>query len=277
MALGFSSGIVTWQNARVPIALSVAGVHTLLLAVSDGGDGPSYDHADWGGARVTGCSGSAPTAACQLHHHPPVLPTLPNSRYAWCRWIAKSWSVKMGGGQHARWSPQARSLAHRMGPAQSCAHLAYPGTPIWVACIRWMASRYLPRQDGKPQRHHCCATSSTSVRMVSPGATPVSAGDPGGRHHLRRSSSSRPKQGALSASSLSRKLIAAPGPVSPNSTYWVPQRNWTLLCWGPGTLRKIGGLSLNDTSGNGFDGTLLGTTSWVPGKVGQALRIQRHR
>src|SRR6185369_5979848 len=37
--------------------VSVAGKGELRLVVTDGGDGKSYDHADWAAPRVTGCDG----------------------------------------------------------------------------------------------------------------------------------------------------------------------------------------------------------------------------
>jgi hypothetical protein len=55
----YDSGVVTQATVRQPVNLGVAGVNELRLVVTDGGDGKSKDHADWAGARVTGC-GSGP-------------------------------------------------------------------------------------------------------------------------------------------------------------------------------------------------------------------------
>ncbi len=40
-------------QAAVGLTADLTGVHTLTLAVGDGGDGKNFDHADWGGARIT--------------------------------------------------------------------------------------------------------------------------------------------------------------------------------------------------------------------------------
>jgi hypothetical protein len=43
-------------QAAVGLTADLTGVHTLALAVGDGGDGNAYDHADWGQAEIT-CAG----------------------------------------------------------------------------------------------------------------------------------------------------------------------------------------------------------------------------
>jgi hypothetical protein len=48
----FDSGVVTNNGAAVNINVSVAGVKTLTLLATDGGDGIDYDHADWANARL---------------------------------------------------------------------------------------------------------------------------------------------------------------------------------------------------------------------------------
>jgi glucose/arabinose dehydrogenase len=55
----FDSGVVTQGSARQVVNVGVAGTNQLRLVVTDGGDGMARDHADWAGARVTGC-GAAP-------------------------------------------------------------------------------------------------------------------------------------------------------------------------------------------------------------------------
>jgi alpha-glucosidase len=49
------SGPVRSVDGTKPLDVDVRGVRVLTLRVTDGGDGKNYDHADWGGARVT-CS-----------------------------------------------------------------------------------------------------------------------------------------------------------------------------------------------------------------------------
>ena len=58
-AVLFDSGVLTSADAPLPISLNVANRQRLTLIVSDGGNGPAYDHADWANAKVT-CAVSAP-------------------------------------------------------------------------------------------------------------------------------------------------------------------------------------------------------------------------
>ena len=60
----YDSGVMTHASPRQPVNVGVAGTSQLRLVVTDGGDGMSWDHADWAGARVTGCGAppSCPTA-----------------------------------------------------------------------------------------------------------------------------------------------------------------------------------------------------------------------
>jgi regulation of enolase protein 1 (concanavalin A-like superfamily) len=51
-ALLFDSGVMGPTSATQSITVSVAGVQTLRLVVTDGGDDTSYDHADWAAARL---------------------------------------------------------------------------------------------------------------------------------------------------------------------------------------------------------------------------------
>ena len=51
----FDSGVLRGSDARVNVALELTGGRRLRLVVEDGGDGTEHDHADWAGARVTGC------------------------------------------------------------------------------------------------------------------------------------------------------------------------------------------------------------------------------
>jgi NPCBM/NEW2 domain/Right handed beta helix region len=51
-----SSGLVRGPQAAVPIAADLTGVDAMALEVRSGGDGPAFDHADWGNARLA-CTG----------------------------------------------------------------------------------------------------------------------------------------------------------------------------------------------------------------------------
>jgi alpha-galactosidase len=50
-------------DAPVDISVPLRGVHTLVLSVTDGGDGISFDHADWADARITIPEGAATPSA----------------------------------------------------------------------------------------------------------------------------------------------------------------------------------------------------------------------
>jgi glucose/arabinose dehydrogenase len=52
----YDSGIVRGSDLRALANVSVAGKNELRLVVTDAGDGNAKDHADWAGARVTGCN-----------------------------------------------------------------------------------------------------------------------------------------------------------------------------------------------------------------------------
>ncbi len=56
----YDSGILRGTDPRASVNVSLAGKSELKLVVTDAGDGKGYDHADWAGARVTGCDGPAP-------------------------------------------------------------------------------------------------------------------------------------------------------------------------------------------------------------------------
>jgi hypothetical protein len=58
----YDSGIVRGADLRRNVNVSVAGKQQMRLVVTDAGDGKSFDHADWAGARVTGCGTVQPPA-----------------------------------------------------------------------------------------------------------------------------------------------------------------------------------------------------------------------
>jgi hypothetical protein len=52
-----TSGLVRGSQLPVPLAADVSGLDTIALVVTAGGDGPAFDHADWGDARLA-CAGA---------------------------------------------------------------------------------------------------------------------------------------------------------------------------------------------------------------------------
>lgn len=56
----YESPVLKPGAAAVAVSVDLAGVQTLLLEVLDGGDGVSYDHADWGEARLEMAAGTRP-------------------------------------------------------------------------------------------------------------------------------------------------------------------------------------------------------------------------
>ena len=52
-----SSGVVKGGEAPKPLEADLAGVKTLKLVVTEGGDGKDYDHADWGEAKISMAEG----------------------------------------------------------------------------------------------------------------------------------------------------------------------------------------------------------------------------
>jgi regulation of enolase protein 1 (concanavalin A-like superfamily) len=58
----FDSGLMLANSPTQSINVSVAGVQQLKLIVTDGGDGTSFDHADWAGARLVLAPAAPPTA-----------------------------------------------------------------------------------------------------------------------------------------------------------------------------------------------------------------------
>src|SRR5882762_6189370 len=59
----WKSGIVTGGQPAIPVDVDLRGVQTLILQVTDAGDGADSDHADWADARIDMNSGAAPTIA----------------------------------------------------------------------------------------------------------------------------------------------------------------------------------------------------------------------
>ena len=53
----WTSGLMRARDAAKEFSLDVKGVKSLVLLVSDGGDGSDYDHADWGDLKVTMATG----------------------------------------------------------------------------------------------------------------------------------------------------------------------------------------------------------------------------
>jgi glucose/arabinose dehydrogenase len=56
----FGSGVLTGSAQGLPVSLPLYGVNELALIVTDAGDGPAFDHADWADLKLT-CGGSSGT------------------------------------------------------------------------------------------------------------------------------------------------------------------------------------------------------------------------
>lgn len=61
-APAYQSPIIRGTSAATPVAVPLAGGSSVRLVVTGGGDGNTYDHADWAGARAL-CPGNAPPTA----------------------------------------------------------------------------------------------------------------------------------------------------------------------------------------------------------------------
>jgi alpha-galactosidase len=57
------SGVMTGGKQAKPVDVDVSGIKTLTLRVTDGGDGTSNDHADWGDASIVMADGAAKPGA----------------------------------------------------------------------------------------------------------------------------------------------------------------------------------------------------------------------
>jgi len=69
----WKSGLMHTGDAAKECALPLAGIQTLLLLVEDGGDGISYDHADWAGASIEAAAGARIRVIAAPHEEPVVL------------------------------------------------------------------------------------------------------------------------------------------------------------------------------------------------------------
>ena len=57
------SGVLKGGEAAKPVDVNLTGVQTLVLRVTDGGDGESNDHADWADAKIEMNPGAPPPVA----------------------------------------------------------------------------------------------------------------------------------------------------------------------------------------------------------------------
>jgi len=73
----FDSPVLHGGDAAVPVRVPLAGVHTLILSVTDGGDGVDSDHADWADAQIDIPAGAAAPTAPADTPAPPRLRILP--------------------------------------------------------------------------------------------------------------------------------------------------------------------------------------------------------
>ena len=58
-----TSGVMTGGQQAIPVDVDLSGVQTLVLRVTDGGDGSGLDHADWAEARIVMKNGAPPPMA----------------------------------------------------------------------------------------------------------------------------------------------------------------------------------------------------------------------
>lgn len=72
----FDSGVMKPGEAAKPVDLELKGVQTLLLQVGDGGDGISFDHANWAEARFT-VTGARPQTVSAPREEPVILTPKP--------------------------------------------------------------------------------------------------------------------------------------------------------------------------------------------------------
>ena len=72
----FRSGVLKGGAAARPVKVPLAGVHSLDLQVTDGGDGIEFDHGDWADARIT-YSGAAPVVAAPVKDEAVILTPKP--------------------------------------------------------------------------------------------------------------------------------------------------------------------------------------------------------
>jgi alpha-galactosidase len=63
----WKSGVLTGGRAAVPVEVNVTGVRTLGLRVTDGGDGASFDHADWAEAGIVMKAGAPKPTSLPPH------------------------------------------------------------------------------------------------------------------------------------------------------------------------------------------------------------------
>jgi hypothetical protein len=68
----YDSGVVRGGDAAKSISVNVSGVQNLRLAVTDAGDGLSYDHADWASPMLACSSAAAPT---NINYSGPIVIT----------------------------------------------------------------------------------------------------------------------------------------------------------------------------------------------------------
>ena len=59
----WDSGVLKGGEAAKPVNVNLAGIKTLVLRVTDGGDGESNDHADWANAKIEMKDGAPPPVA----------------------------------------------------------------------------------------------------------------------------------------------------------------------------------------------------------------------
>jgi hypothetical protein len=73
--LAYDSGKMTGATATKSVALNVSGKNQLKLVVTDGGDGTTFDHADWANARLVSSTTTPPTGTTLVSDLTPTSAT----------------------------------------------------------------------------------------------------------------------------------------------------------------------------------------------------------
>ncbi len=76
--LQYTSPVLTGTSPPLPINIALNGARSLRLVTTDGGNGNSYDHADWAGSTITSTS-STPTATAPPTTAPPTASPPPSA------------------------------------------------------------------------------------------------------------------------------------------------------------------------------------------------------
>ena len=91
--LVYSSGTMNADTPTKSVTLDVTGKQTLMLVVTDGGDGFYCDHADWAGARLTSLGSPRKAAHVDTETDSPLslqVYPIPAQEHIWIRYVAET-------------------------------------------------------------------------------------------------------------------------------------------------------------------------------------------